>query len=237
MYERKIPMSIIKINDMAACERPYEKAKKYGVSSLGDAELIAILLRSGSRESNVIDIAQLILNSHPVYKGLSGLNYLTEKELTKIKGVGEIKACQIMALCELSKRMARTSFKSRITLDSPEAVADYFMENMRYLAKERMYALFFNGSNALVKEIMISEGTVNASPASPREIFIEALKYDAVSLILVHNHPSGNPEPSNADIVVSKKIKAVGDMLGIKLLDHIIVGDMRYSSLVERGLL
>jgi DNA repair protein RadC len=225
------------IREMAESQKPCEKAIEEGMESLSDAELLALILRCGTNDLNVINLAQLILNSHPVYKGLNGLNYLNMTELTKISGIGKVKACQIMALAEVSRRMAREAFKPSLTLGTPEAIADYFMETCRYLTKERIYALFFSAANTFLGKTLLSEGTVNRSMLSPRELFIEALRYDAVGIVLLHNHPSGNPEPSEPDIVFSRRIKELGEELGIFLLDHVILGDKCYCSLSERGLL
>lgn len=230
-------MEKLHIKDMAEDQKPCEKAISEGIDKLSDPELLALILRCGTSEMSVIGLAQIILNNHPVHKGLVGLNYLSLTELMKIKGVGRVKACQIMAIAEVSRRMSMGQFKSNLVLDSPSAIADYFMETCRYLTKERIYALFLSGSNSLIAKVILSEGTVNRSLISPRELFMEALHHDAVSVVLLHNHPSGDPEPSNADITSSKRIKELGIMLGITLLDHIIIGDKRYVSLVERGLL
>lgn len=142
-----------------------------------------------------------------------------------------------MALTELSRRMSSKPFKSDISLDDPSSVASYFMEKTRYLTRERLYALFMTSNNSVIKETLLSAGTINSSLISPREVFVEALSCDAISVVLIHNHPSGNPEPSLEDIAISKRIKSLGDELGIKLLDHIIIGDMRYVSLKEHGLI
>ena len=230
-------MNNLRIADMAHEEKPCEKMIDAGTEFMSDAELLAVILRCGTRNMSAIELAQLILNSNPVYKGLSGLNYMSYKSLTEIPGVGRSKACQIMALTELSRRMSSKSFKSEVSLDDPSSVASCFMEKTRYLTRERLYALFMTSNNSVIKETLLSAGTINSSLVSPREVFVEALSCDAISVVLIHNHPSGNPEPSLEDIAISKRIKSLGDELGIKLLDHIIIGDMRYVSLKEHGLI
>ena len=222
---------------MAHEEKPCEKMMELGAEFMSDAELLAIILRCGTRDMSAIDLSQLILNSHPQYKGLSGLNYLSFENLTALPGVGPSKACQVMAVTELSKRIASTAFKNTLSFDNPESVASYFMEKTRYLTRERLYALYMNSNNSIVKEVLLSSGTVNSSLVSPREVFLEALKCDAVSIILIHNHPSGNPEPSIEDIAISKMIKKLGCELRVTLIDHIIIGDKQYVSLNEKGLL
>ena len=230
-------MTNLRISDMAEQNKPCEKALQYGIQSLGDAELIAVILRSGTRETNVIRLAEQILAAHPVHKGLTGLNYLTTEELTEIPGIGTVKAVQLRAVAELSRRMARERTKQYVRMNDPNTIADYFREEVRYLEKERVYALFFNSANCFLRDVMISEGSVNASISSPREVFREALRYGAVSVVLLHNHPSGYVEPSEADISVTEQFRIVGDMLGIRLLDHIIIGGNEYLSFQERGLL
>jgi DNA repair protein RadC len=230
-------MNNLRIADMAHEEKPCEKMIESGTEVMSDAELLAVILRCGTRDMSAIQLSQLLLNSHPVYKGLAGLNYMSFKSLTDIPGIGKAKACQIMALTELSRRMSSNSFKSDISLDSPSSVASYFMEKTRYLTRERLYALFMASNNSVIKEKLLSTGTINSSLVSPREVFVEALECNAVNVVLIHNHPSGDPQPSTEDISISKRIKSMGNELGIKLLDHVIIGDMRYVSLKEMGLI
>ena len=230
-------MNNLRIADMAHEEKPCEKMLEMGSEFMSDAELLAIILRCGNRDMSAIQLAQQILNSHPQYKGISGLNYMSYKSLTEINGVGKTKACQIMAVTELSRRMASASFKPKLSLDDPSAVASYFMEKTRYLTRERLYALYMTSNNSVIREVLLSSGTVNSSLISPREVFLEALKCEAVSLVLIHNHPSGNPEPSLEDIAVSRRVKQLGNDLGIRLLDHIIIGDKRFVSLKDTGVI
>lgn len=226
-----------KICEISKDQRPYEKAQQLGIHSLTDAELLGIILRSGSTTMNSIELANTILNINNQYKGLISLNYLSREELIKISGIGNVKATLILSIAELSKRISATTFKSKIIYNNPASIADYFMEKCRYLSTEYVYALFFTSSNSLIKEITISKGTVNKSLFSPRELFIEALKYEAVYFVLVHNHPSGIPNPSKADITMTKNLVESGKIIGIELLDHIIIGDNCFVSLLERGLI
>ena len=222
---------------MADSEKPMEKLLTNGAEVMSDAELLAVILRTGTREYSAIELAQLILNSNPVYKGLPGLCYTSPHQLMKIHGVGRTKACQIIALTELSKRLSSESFKPDLRLNSSESVASYFMERTRFLTRERVYALFMSASNSVIKEILISSGSIDRSLLSVRDLLSEALKCDAVSMVILHNHPSGSPEPSLEDIAVSRNIKQAGEVVGIRLLDHIITGDRVYVSLKERELL
>ena len=230
-------MQSLKIRDMAEHEKPVEKLLSYGAEMLSDAELLAIILRTGTSNMSVIELSQLILNAHPIYKGLSGLNYRYAYDLMDIPGVGKVKACQILALNEISRRMATERTSPELTLSSSESVANYFMEQVRYQTKERVYALFCSSSCGLIHKVMISEGSIDRSIITNRELFKEALKANAASIVLIHNHPSGNPEPSNVDLVITKRIKKMGDDMGIPLLDHIIIGDGVYYSMHEKGLL
>lgn len=218
-------------------DRPYEKCKKMGVSFLTDKELMAILLRSGTKECNSLQLSERLFSIHPVYKGIDGLPYLSYEQLIKIKGIGQVKALQILCLVELSKRLSLSKTKERLKLMTPSAIANHYMDAMRYLTKEQLMILSLDSKNCLMKETVLSVGTVNASLVSSREVFLEALRCDAVSIVLLHNHPSGDPTPSDQDISVTKKILQAGKIIGIHLIDHIIVGEHCYTSFFEQGLL
>lgn len=225
------------IKDIASCERPYEKAVSNGIQTLTDAELLAVILRTGTKDESSIDLANKLLNSHAVHKGLNGLFFIRREDLLGIKGVGNTKATQILAVTELSKRINEAKLRKDLCFNNPDKIAAYYMEKCKYLTKERVYLMLFSNSHMLIKEIMLSEGTVSSSSISPREIFIEALKYEAVNLILVHNHPSGSPEPSDSDIAATIKIKEAGRLMDVNLSDHIIVGNDCYISFLERGII
>lgn len=225
------------IKDIAYCERPYEKAVEYGIEYLSDAELIATIIRSGTRDLSSIDLAHRVLNNHHIYKGLAGINYMSRDDLLSIKGIGNTKATQLLAVAELSRRMVGQRLKRDISFSNPKSIATYYQEKCKYLNKERLYLMVFDGAMHLVKEVLLSEGTVNQSLLSAREVFIQALKYEAVSIILIHNHPSGSVVPSQADIQSTKIIKTAGRLMDINLSDHIIVGNDGYTSMLERGIL
>ena len=173
----------------------------------------------------------------PGYEGLKGLNRIALERLMEVRGVGQVKAVQLKCVAELAARMARAEAAQRLAFDTPETIADYFMEDLRYAEQEQLHVLFLNTRNKLLKEKLMFKGTVNASLISPREIFMEALTCHAVRLVLVHNHPSGDPAPSPEDVRMTHRIYKTGEMLGIQLLDHIIIGDHCYSSFRERGIL
>ena len=161
----------------------------------------------------------------------------TKEELLKISGIGRVKAIQILCLCELSKRMSQLSAREDLDFSRPDTIAAYYMEDMRYYRQEHLKLLMLNTRSRLIGESEISRGTVNMSVISPRELFIEALQRNAVYIILLHNHPSGDPMPSREDILVTQRIREGGSLLGIELLDHIIIGDNCYVSLAEQKLL
>ncbi len=225
------------IKDLAYCERPYEKAIEKGIDSLSDAELLAVIIKNGTQEESSIDLANKILNAHPIHKGILGLNYLQREDYLAIKGIGNTKATQLMSISALAGRINCSRLKMSICYDNPQTIAKYYMEKCKFLSKERVYLMLLSSSHMLIKEILISEGLVNQALISPRDIFIEALKHSAVRIILVHNHPSGIPNPSNDDICITKRIIEAGKLLDIRLSDHIIVGNGSYFSMAERGII
>jgi DNA repair protein RadC len=224
------------VKELPTSERPYEKCERYGAEALSDAELLAVILRTGTKQLRAIDLAVNILNYSTAYPGLKGLNYLTMKELIKIKGIGRVKAIELLCVTELTRRMAKETTRSSLKLTTPSSVAQYYMQDMRHLTREQVVLLMMDSKNRLIKDMVISEGTVNTSIMPTREVFVHAVKYEAVNIILLHNHPSGDPAPSAEDVRVTKKIAEAGNLIGISLMDHIIIGDNRYISLKEQGL-
>ncbi|MCI8464595.1 MAG: DNA repair protein RadC [Lachnospiraceae bacterium] len=225
------------IRDLPVSERPYEKCQASGPAGLTDAELLAVILRTGTRGQGALETARQILELCAPYGGLLGLYHLTFSEFQKVSGIGDVKATQLSCIGELAKRMSRSRTTREQAFHSPEGVAAYFMEEMRHREKEELRAVFLDTKGHFIKEIVLSVGTVNEALISPREIFLDALKYQAVSIILLHNHPSGDPEPSEEDVLVTKRVTRAGILIGIALLDHLIIGDNCYISLKERGLL
>ena len=165
------------------------------------------------------------------------MTHLKVEQLTKIKGIGSVKAVQIKCIAELSRRIAKSIASERLSFQHPQTIASYYMEDMRHQEQEMLICIMLNTKNSFLGDVMISKGTVNASLISAREIFLSALSFQAVNIILLHNHPSGNPAPSDEDIMVTRQIKEAGDLLGIQLLDHIIIGDQQYISFCEENLL
>ena len=210
----------VKIKEMYREERPYEKCEQYGAENLTDAELLAVLLRTGTKGENSLRLAQ---------------KQWTVEQLRQVRGIGKVKAIQIRCLAELARRMAKAEALEGLDFSSPNTIARYYMEDMRHRQKEVMKLLLLNTKARLIGASDISVGTVNATLVSPRELFLEALKKNAVSIILLHNHPSGDPTPSQEDILLTQRVRKAGDLIGIELLDHIIIGDNRYISLREKG--
>lgn len=225
------------IKEMYRDERPYEKCEQYGAENLTDAELLAVLLRTGTKGENSLELAQKLL--HPVFAehGILNIHKWTREGLLRIKGIGRVKAVQILCLSELAKRLAKASAASGLNFSAPETIARYYMEDMRHQNTEVLKLLFLNTRSKLIGESDISTGTVDTALVSPRELFIEALQRGAVSIVLLHNHPSGDPTPSKADVRITRRLKEAGSMIGITLLDHIIIGNNCFISLREKGFL
>lgn len=223
--------------ELPISERPYEKCERFGADFLSDAELLAVIIRTGSKELRAVEVASHILSYPSEFKGLIGLNYMTMKDFMEIHGIGKVKAVQLLCIVELTKRMAKATKEKGIYLDTPSAVADYYMQDMRHLAREEILLIMMDSKSRIIKDMVISSGSVNASIVAPRDIYLNALKSNAVNIILLHNHPSGDPTPSKEDLNITLRMKEAGTLIGIKLMDHIIIGDNRFISLKEQGLL
>ena len=224
------------MKDIPNAERPYEKCLKQGAEALSDDELLAVLLRTGTKGENVLALAKRLLYQDGG-AGLLGIHQFSFQSLMKLKGIGKVKAVQILCLSELAKRLSKASVEPRLRFSSSQSVAEYYMEDLRHRNQEVMKLLLLNSKAELIDETNISKGTVNASLVTPRELFVEALKKEAVSMILLHNHPSGDPTPSRDDILTTKRISECGLLIGIELLDHIIIGNNCYVSFQEENLL
>ncbi len=223
------------VKDLPESEKPYEKCLRYGAEYLSDAELLAVIIRTGTASKKSIDVAQEILSRKE--KSLLNLYQYSIQELTEIDGIGKVKAIQLKCLAEITKRMTKATRKHEITLTSAASIAAYYMEELRHEDREKLLLCMFDTKCTLLGDEIISVGTVNASLVSPREIFKQALRAKAVQIILLHNHPSGIPVPSEQDRLVTRRIQECGELLGIHLVDHIIIGDNRYFSFKEENLL
>lgn len=229
-------MSHIKMKELPRDAQPYERCLKEGPACLSDAQLLSIIIRTGSREASSLELAQKILALNYPKEGILGLLHLSLAQLMSVKGIGQVKGIQLLCIGELSRRIwNRKMAEQPLRLNTPELVAQYCQEDMRHLEKEEFRVLMFNTKQMLIGDVTVSRGTVNASLATPREVLIEALRFQAVSLILVHNHPSGDPQPSREDIRLTKRMMEASELIGISLLDHVIIGDSTYISLKERG--
>ena len=217
-------------------EMPYERFLSCGAGSLTNAELLAIILRTGTKEKSATQLSREILGFYDSgASDLSALHRLTREDLMSIPGIGEVKAVKILSLAEISRRLVREQAARRLVFSSPSSVADYYMEDLRHLETETAILVLLDNKLALLKEETLSLGTVNCTLLSPREIFLRALRWGAVNIMLLHNHPSGDPTPSRMDLEVTERISRVGKLLGIHLIDHLVIGDLSYTSLREYG--
>ena len=224
----------IMIRDVPITGRPRERLVQKGAQSLSNQELLAIILRTGTRNESVLQVAQRMLQH---FEGLRLLKHATIEELTAIKGIGSAKAIQVLASLELGQRVMQLHPDEKYKILSPEDGANYVMEDMRFLNQEHFVAVYLNTKNQVIHKQTVFIGSLNASLVHPREVFKEGIKRSAASLICFHNHPSGDPTPSREDIEVTKRLLESGKILGIDLLDHIIIGDKQYVSLKEKGYL
>lgn len=222
------------IKDLNVDERPMERLINYGVSELSNQELLAILIGSGTRKRNALELSKHMLDEVFVNKELL---FASVEELMQVEGIGVSKATRILSGLELGRRLGMIDAYDRISYNSPDTVADYFYHYYKHSSTEEFVILILDSKNKLIAIDTISIGTINSTIVHPREVFKSAIKRSANSIILVHNHPSGDPNPSQEDIMISKRLKEVGEIVGIKVLDHIIVGANRHISLKERNIL
>lgn len=228
---------ICTMKELPLSERPYEKCMEYGPAALTDAELIAVMLRTGSHGKSALDMARELLIQLGGERPLASITGCSVEELCQIPGIGMVKAVLLQCAGELACRIAREEARDRVSLTQPESIASYFMEDMRQLRQEEIRAAFFDTKSHLIRTVLLSRGTVNASLITPREVFLTALRHRAVFVVIIHNHPSGDPTPSTDDLLITRRLQESGEMLGIPLLDHIIIGDHCYVSLKSRGFL
>lgn len=223
-----------KITDWPEAERPREKLMKRGSQALSDAELLAILLRTGTRRITAVDLGKAILNE---YKSLDRLAKRSCGEIMKFKGIGQPKAAALSAAFEIGRRSAVENSDKRRTITSPEDVVALYQPLLRDAQEEIFEVLMLDSANHLMSDRIITTGILNSSLVHPREVFKQAIIEMAASIIIFHNHPSGNPEPSSEDIQVTRQIWEAGKILGIPLHDHIIIARDKYASFAEKGLL
>lgn len=225
------------LKDLPAEERPRERLWKYGPEVLSNAELLAIIIRTGNRNETALALAQRMLSELGQGEGLNFLVDATVEELTKVKGISMAKACAIKAAVELGKRIGGIKSTGKVFIRSPRDVANLLMNEMRYLKKEYFRTIQLNVKNQVLAVEDISVGSLNSSIVHPREVFKGPIRRSSAAIILIHNHPSGDPSPSREDIEVTRRLYEAGKLLGIDVLDHIIIGDGIYTSLKEKGII
>ncbi len=219
-------------------EKPYERFLEHGAASLTNAELLAIILRTGTNGISAVELARRVLSLRsPKNPSLLSLHDLTMIDLLSVHGIGEVKAVKLLCLSEITKRMVNERKKKMPGFSSPSEIAACYMEELRHQNNEVVLLLLLDTKLSLIGEKVLSKGSVNSSILSPRNVFLEAINGGAVNIILLHNHPSGDPSPSAEDIRITKQINLVGKLLDIQLVDHIIIGDLCYTSLKEAGYL
>lgn len=216
----------MKMKELPMSERPYEKLEMYGEQALSNAELLAIIIKTGTKENTSIELAQKVLNlNNSKENSLRFLQNVSIEELTNIKGIGKVKALQIKAIAELTKRMLMPINFKNIKIKMPQDVANILMEELKYEKREIVKVIILNIKNIVLKIVNITVGSTNFAVLEPKDVLIEAIKMQAPKIILVHNHPSGNATPSKEDFEITKKIYQCAKLMGIELLDHIVIGE------------
>ena len=223
------------IKELPITERPREKLYNYGPETLSNEELIAIIIRTGNRTESAVELGKKVLSKDN--RGLVYLRDTTLQELMEIKGIGECKAAQILAAIELGKRINYFDALEKVKINQPSTIASLFMDEMRYLQKEHFRIIILDTKNQIIVTEEISVGTLNASIVHPRDVFNIAIKRNASSIILIHNHPSGDPTPSKEDKNITKRLIETGRITGIEVLDHIIIGDNKFLSFRHENLM
>lgn len=225
----------IKMKELPVSERPYEKLELYGAESLTNSELLAIIIKSGTKENTALDLAKkvLSLNDSTNKEDISFLQEISIVDYMNIKGIGKVKAIQLQAVSELAKRINKPINKESIKIKESKDVAKLLMSELRYEKREKVKLILLNSKNVVIKIKDISYGGSNFAMIEPKEVLNEAIKLQAPKIILVHNHPSGDVTPSKADFNITDRIYEASEILGIKLLDHIIIGDNKYESILR----
>lgn len=224
----------MKINEIPYSERPREKALLNGINSLSNVELLAIIIRSGTKNRSAIEVAYELINS---YNSLSNLMNASISELNKIKGLNNAKSISILASLEFAKRCSKIKKEKRIHIDGALSVFNLLKDKFRNELQENFILLFLDSRNDLICETLLFKGSVSSSLIHPRDIFREAYKNNANRMIIVHNHPSGDPTPSESDLVSTKSLIEISKFMSLPIIDHIILGDQSYFSFLENKLL
>ena len=213
---------------------PYEKFKSFGPGALTDDELLGIIIRVGTKDKDSVQVATQLLEGFPEHN-LLGLYQTSWQDLMQYPGIGEVKAIQLKCISEMAMRMSRTQAEKKLNFNNPDTVSNYYMETLRHEKKEKVILILLNQQLKFMSDVVLSVGTINKSLISPREVFVHALKENAAQFMLLHNHPSGDPTPSQSDIQITKQIISLSNIMDLPLIDHIIIGDNRYVSLRASG--
>ena len=227
----------MKLKDLPITEKPYEKIENYGAKFLSNAELLAVIIKNGTKDKTAVEIAQELLLLDYQNQGLSFLKDISLEDLANIKGLGRVKSIQIKALVEFAIRFSKPSSIKKNVITSPEIVASILMNELKDETQEFIKTLILNTQNELMRIVTITKGSSNSSYVEIKDIFKDAIKSNASKIILVHNHPSGQVDPSEADIALTERVKIAGELLSIELVDHIIIGNGVFTSLKRKNLM
>lgn len=231
----RIYMSHTAVKNMPESERPYERFRRLGAEALSDAELLAIILKTGAQNMTSMDLARSLLSE--CHGNLLNLYEFSYEELMERRGIGPVKAIQLKAVAELSNRIAKTASGRHLSFHDPESVAVYYMESMRHLREEELIAAFFDTKYNFLGDAVIARGGANYAYVTPADLFRRAILKSAQQIILLHNHPSGDCHPSEADILLTRRLCEGAKLLGLSVGDHIVIGDNRYYSFRENAMM
>lgn len=227
----------MKLKDLPNTEKPYEKIENYGAKFLSNAELLAVIIKTGTKDKTAVEIAQELLLLDYQNQGLSFLKDISLEDLANIKGLGRVKSIQIKALAEFAVRFSKPNAIKKNVITSPEKVTSILMNELKDEPQEVIKTLILNTQNELMRIVTITKGSSNSSYVEIKDIFKDAIKSNASKIILVHNHPSGQVDPSEADIALTERVKIAGELLSIELVDHIIIGNGVFTSLKRKNLM
>lgn len=233
MSETPVPKAAYRITDLQGDDRPRERLGRLGPQALSNAELIAILLRVGVPGENAVQVGQRLLQH---FKGIGGIHRAPFEELTRQHGIGEAKAAQIKAAIELGRRLAAETPEERPTISSPKDAADLVIYEMSAFEQEHLRVMLLDRRNRVIETVDLYRGSVSSAQVRVGEVFRDAIRKNASAIVVIHNHPSGDPTPSPDDVALTRALVQAGKMLDVDVLDHLVIGDRKYVSLKERGL-
>ncbi|MBI2424826.1 MAG: DNA repair protein RadC [Candidatus Hydrogenedentes bacterium] len=222
------------VREMPEEDRPRERLERIGAEALRDAELVAVLLRTGTREEGAVALAERLLKQ---FEGINGLARASVEEMQQVKGIGRVKAIEVKAALELGTRLIRLRGPQRPRIRSAQDVYELLQPGFKVMETEHFFSLLLNQKNEVLKSVQVSQGSINETLANPGDVFRQAVREGATAIIVAHNHPSGDPEPSRQDVELTKRLLEAGEIMGIRLLDHVVFGDNSFVSLKERQLM